>query len=121
MMDVKSGVMCRYCNKEILENENNRRLGQYLSKDPIAAHFCSDTCSDLFERHGKKSIRDNYVIKGSAQEAMLSSYTDLKKRDAKHKLVDAFEEDAKEQDRLEKAKYDLEQDLTEDVFDDDTI
>ena len=121
MMDVKSGVMCRYCNKEILENENNRRLGQYLSKDPIAAHFCSDTCSDLFERHGKKSIRDNYVIKGSAQEAMLSSYTDLKKRDAKHKLVDAFEEDAKETNRLEKVKHDLEQDLTEDRFEDDVV
>ena len=49
------------------------------------------------------------------------NYIVVKKRDAEFDLVDVFEEDAKEQDRLEKAKYDLEQDLTEDVFDDDTI
>jgi hypothetical protein len=79
MMDVKSGVMCRYCNKEILENENNRRLGQYLSKDPIAAHFCNETCNAAFELYGKKTIRDNYVIKGSVQEAILRGMANGKK------------------------------------------
>ena len=74
MIDVKSGVRCRYCRKELYEPEMLRNSGWPLRKDPSSVHFCNDTCKHLFNEHGKKTIiRDDYVMRNTGQEAMLNA------------------------------------------------
>ena len=135
-MEVKSGVQCRYCGAELYEAEFVRKSGWPLRKDPPSVHFCNEDCRSNFKVHGKRNKRRGRrttdIETWSKGKAKLMTAT-------KPKLVDEFEADqflttsgypSKKEDAEAKVKEEaeaevtadlLEQDLTEDRFEDDTI
>ena len=83
MIDVKSGVQCRYCGAELYEAEFVVRSGWPLRKDPPSVHFCNEDCRNNFAVHGKRN----------ADRGQRTTDTATRTAD-EEPLIDRFEDDA---------------------------